>query len=335
MCIAIYVPTGKNIKDEQIRNAFKNNPDGAGVMHYDKYGRVHYNKGFMDVESLLAYWHHNTTDKYPRAIHCRIATSGKIGKGCCHPFPITNDLDAMLKPSGKSKTGCLIHNGVFAKYTPKDGMNSPYSDTMVFTQKVIYPLREVLNNSGVDELMSDMTSRVLVFLPNYEVHRYGKWEFEDVEGFYASNTTYDYDKDEWKKWYNNGAHYCSYLPYSYDNYGTTVYDSGSGKSFSLTSKVEEDKKQATDGYGIAFTARSMYEAEDMMYAFMDEHCTSLVDGGWDACETLEHCTDSDTWVFYVESFQDITNAIDKSKYIIYEHCKYDKDGNIIDDEVNE
>ena len=113
MCIAIYVPTGKNIKDEQIRNAFSNNRDGAGVMHYDKYGRVQYSKGFMNVESLLAYWHNNTTDKYPRAIHCRIATSGKISKGCCHPFPITDDLDVMLKSHGKSKTGCLIHNGVF------------------------------------------------------------------------------------------------------------------------------------------------------------------------------------------------------------------------------
>ena len=59
MCIAIYVPTGKNIKDEQIRNAFANNGDGAGVMHYDKYGRVNYTKGFMNVESLLAYWHNN------------------------------------------------------------------------------------------------------------------------------------------------------------------------------------------------------------------------------------------------------------------------------------
>ena len=100
MCIAIYIPAGKDIKDEQIKNAFANNSDGAGVMHYDRLGQVHYTKGFMDVDSLINYWRKSTSSKYPRAIHCRIATSGKISKGCCHPFPITDDLDDMLTPSG-------------------------------------------------------------------------------------------------------------------------------------------------------------------------------------------------------------------------------------------
>lgn len=333
MCIAIYVPANKDINDDKIRNAFANNKDGAGVMHYDRHGQVHYTKGFMDVESLIKYWRHSTSSKFPRAIHCRIATSGKISKGCCHPFPITNNLDDMLKPSGIGMNGCLIHNGVFSRYTPKEGMASPYSDTMFFTQKVIFPVADLLNNSGVEELLSDMTSKVLVFLPNFEVHRYGKWEYESEDGFYASNDTYSYDWNDWKRWYSTGS-YSTYKPYSYDNIGTTVYDSCTGKTSTLANKWddwEEEEKPMTDGYGIAVCAETLEKAKDLMYDFIDRYWNSLVDGGWDTYESLERYDDT-TWLFYVTTHQDISNAIDQSLYTVYEHCRYDKDGNIIYDE---
>ena len=338
MCIAIYIPEGKDIKDEQIRNAFANNKDGAGVMHYDRHGQVHYAKGFMDVETLIKYWRHSTSSKYPRAIHCRIATSGKVSKGCCHPFPITDDLDIMLQPQGISTTGCLIHNGVFSRYTPKEGMLSRYSDTMVFTKKVIYPLREVLNNSGIDELMSDMTSKVLVFLPNYEVHRYGRWEFDKEGGFYASNDTYDYNYGDWKRWYNNGAHYCSYLPYSYDKpYTCTtkkddvkVYDTCSGSTFSLPKTTHYDDlssydKEPTDGYGIIIQAKTMEKAQDLVDDFIDKYWDSLIDGGWEAIDTLESF-DDDHWIFYVQTHQDISKDLDSEKYVLYEHIELDEFG---------
>ena len=330
MCIAIYVPTGKNIKDEQIRNAFANNGDGAGVMHYDKYGRVQYSKGFMTVESLLAYWHNNTTDKFPRAIHCRIATSGKVSKGCCHPFPITDNIEDMMKPHGKSKTGCIMHNGVFTKYTPKEGMLSPYSDTMVFTKKVIYPLREILNNTGVDELMSDITSRVLVFLPNYEVHKYGTWKYNEEDGFYASNDTYEYDdgwKTEWKKWYSPTTYLSDdYVkPYSYTTTGNTT------ATFSLDKKFDNyynADKYMTDEYVIAVSAKTMDEAYDMVSEFIDTYWNSLMDNGWDALDTLES-TGENEWMFYCYAHQDISKVIDKDKFIIVEHVRFDEDGNEI------
>lgn len=331
MCIAIYIPAGKDIKDEQIKNAFANNSDGAGVMHYDRLGQVHYTKGFMDVDSLINYWRKSTSSKYPRAIHCRIATSGKISKGCCHPFPITDDLDDMLKPSGIGMNGCLIHNGVFHKYTPKEGMLSKYSDTMIFTQKVMYPLHTILHNGGVEELLDDMTSRVLVFLPNFEVHKYGTWKFNEENGFYASNDTYSYGKTDWKRWYTAPYTYYSddyCKPYSYT---TTVQDSATGKTFSLDKRYNDyynADKYTSDEYTIGIQAKTMEEATDLVSEFIDTYWNSLIDSGWDAYDTLE-CTGDDEWWFCCYAHQDISKAIDKDKFIIIEHVRFDEDGNEI------
>ncbi len=339
MCIAIYIPTGKEISEQQIRNSFGNNPDGAGVMHYDRNGNVNYTKGFMNVESLLAYWKHNTSSKYPRAIHCRIATSGKVSKGCCHPFPITSNLDDMLVPRGKSMTGCLIHNGVFAKYTPIEGMKSLYSDTMYFTQKVIYPLRQVLDNSGVDELMSDITSKVLVFLPNFEVHRYGKWEYDKDGGFYASNFTYDYTPFDWKK-YEASKLSSVTKPYStpyYSYYDTSWEDDGFGYvyDYNTKGKIKKDyihtDKVMTDMYGILISAVTVYEADLMVETFNNEFKDVLINEGWDSYETLTSAGNGE-WTFYSYASQDITKELNGSPYVVFEHVKYDKDGRIIADE---
>lgn len=343
MCIALYIPVGKTITEKQIRNSFGNNPDGAGIMHYNKDGEVCYSKGFMDIDSLLAYWNHNTSGKYPRAIHCRIATSGKISKGCCHPFPITDNLDAMLEPRGKSKTGCLIHNGVFARYTPIEGMKSLYSDTMYFTQKVIYPLRQVLNNSGVDELMSDMTSKVLVFLPNYEVHRYGKWEYDEYGGFYASNLTYDYDPFVWKKYQEDrdkstsGALTYTTPSYSYYGNGCGWEDDGFGyvykyyDNYKPKADILHKEKVMTDTYGIVFNAKSSYEADVMVETFNNEFKDVLINEGWDSYETLMSEEDGE-WVFYAYATQDISKELEGSPYMIFEHVKYDANGNEIEEE---
>ena len=316
MCIAIYVPTGKDITDEQIRNSFSNNKDGAGVMHYDRNGNVNYAKGFMDVESLLAYWKHNTSSKYPRALHCRIATSGKVSKGCCHPFPITDNLDDMLVPRGKSSTGCMMHNGVFAKYTPTDGMMSLYSDTMFFTKKVVYPLRQVLNNSGVEELMSDMTSRVLVFLPNFEVHMYGKWEYEKEHGFYASNDTYDYNYDEWYKWRKIGSTVST--PYSYPV--TTYYDDEYLSRPSLYSHQytsTKDKEKYDHEYGITFNALGLDRAYEMVDKFVDDYFYDVEDA-FDIYDMIDNAGTTQWW-FYCMGNAELEGKLKNSPYTVFEN----------------
>ena len=309
MCIAIYVPAGKTITEKQIRNAFSNNKDGAGVMHYDKAGQVHYAKGFMDVESLLKYWNNSTSDKYPRALHCRIATSGKISKGCCHPFPIGNNLDSMLVTKGIGKDGCLIHNGVFSKYTPKEGLESPYSDTMIFTQKVIYPLVRMLNNSGVQELLSELTSRVLVFLPNFEVHRYGKWEYEDEHGFYASNSTYEYNKSDWD-WIGN-----QYLNGCNTTYISTPYTN----NYLSKLKSETEEPRLVHVYGISVAAANEQEATEKLEDFIGTYEKSLANWGWDSYDTLEEYNEGE-WTFYAYAKIPLDTALEGTEYKVFEQA---------------
>ena len=50
MCIIMYFPTGKTAKKETFATAFKNNPNGGGVMYY-RGGHIMYNKGFMEFEN--------------------------------------------------------------------------------------------------------------------------------------------------------------------------------------------------------------------------------------------------------------------------------------------
>ena len=324
MCIAIYVPTGKNITDEQIKNSFSNNKDGAGVMHYDRNGQVHYAKGFMSVDKLLSYWKHNTSSKYPRAIHCRIATSGKVSGECCHPFPITDDLDYMRELRGVNKDGCLMHNGVFAKYTPKEGLDSMYSDTMYFTQKVVYPLLGLFNNDGVNELLGDMTSRVLLFLPNFEVHMYGKWEYEKEHGFYASNNTYDYNYDDWYKWRSNST---VSKPYSYPV--TTYYDDeylDTPHWYSCQHTDTKDKEKYNHEYGITFNALGLDYAYEMVDKFVDDYFYDVADA-FDIYDMIDNAGTTQWW-FYCTGNAELEGKLKNSPYTVFEN-------RIIEDEDEE
>ena len=45
------------------------------------------------------------------------------------------------------------HNGVMSDFTPKEGMLSPYSDTMYFGAQVLYPLRDKLYKESTQYLI--------------------------------------------------------------------------------------------------------------------------------------------------------------------------------------
>lgn len=188
MCIIAYFPKKSNVKEETIRTMFENNPDGAGIMWKESYDSpVRINKGFFKVEDLI-----EAFNKIPasceRAIHCRIATAGKISTACCHPFPIRPKVDAM-KAAEDSADMALMHNGVISYANPTQGIKANYSDSMNFAAKFLFPLRRQLDKECVQTLIEESTpSRLLIMREGAETLMLGDWKYDS--GVYYSNTTY-------------------------------------------------------------------------------------------------------------------------------------------------
>lgn len=188
MCIIAYAKNGVQIEENVIRTMFEGNPDGAGIMWKPlDGGDIEIRKGFMEAERLLKAW-----NKIPveceRAIHCRIATSGKISKECCHPFPVRPKTDMMKKSTDKCYMA-LMHNGVIKQCTPKSGMEATCSDTMVFAAKYLYPLQKQIDKECVQDLLDSFAaSRLLIMRANAPTIMLGNWVKD--KGVYYSNTSY-------------------------------------------------------------------------------------------------------------------------------------------------
>ena len=188
MCIIAYVPKEISITKETLKNCFDNNSDGAGFM-YSNGTEVVIQKGFMTFEPFFEAWSH-IPEKYERVAHFRIATAGKISEGICHPFPVVEKFNDMKR----TKTHCftaIAHNGVLSSYSPKGGITAEYSDTMLFNQLVLYPLKDMLDKTAVQYLIEETGSRFAIMWPE-KVSLIGN--FEQKDGCFFSNGTFKYSK---------------------------------------------------------------------------------------------------------------------------------------------
>lgn len=211
MCIIAYSPKGSTIKEETIRIMFKGNPDGAGLMWKpSEFGPVEIRKGFFKVEDLIKAYNEIPVE-CEKAIHCRIATSGKVSVACCHPFPVRSKADAMMEARDRAEIA-LMHNGMINYCTPVQGMKSPYSDSMLFAKRFLYPLAKQLDQECIQELIENSTtSRLLIMRQGKETLTLGDWKFED--GVYYSNGNYkERPVTTYGNWWNN-----YYGGYSYTN----------------------------------------------------------------------------------------------------------------------
>lgn len=320
MCIIMYAPSKVKIPKNDLENAFEYNSDGAGVMYYDHDGNVHYKKGFDKFENLWKFWD-SLDESLPRAVHCRIATSGKVSTKTCHPFPITEKVEDMGEVEGVSKNGCLMHNGIFQRYTPNNGMLCDYSDSMYYTAKVIYPIRDIIMNEGVLRLLQDMTSRVLLFLPKFRILKFGSWEQDKTDKFYASNDTY---LDKYQYYYGAYGAWGDYVePYTSGSTlargkglsGRKFYTSSNGdtyvKKYNGIVKVDSSyaipKKEGKYVYSIVVSAYKYSDAEADMYEFLEDFYPFLTDEDL-PYETLQEI-DTNMWEFCVETDKDIEKLV--------------------------
>ena len=214
MCVIAFSPKGTDIPSEQqIRQMWNHNPDGAGYAYVNKKGKVVYKKGFMSLKELLAEFEVPERFKNTNfAIHFRIGTSGKNDQATCHPFPVSNCFGDLRKTSGEADS-VLFHNGILSK----GGIASPLaSDTQDFVI-AMSPLFKKFNKSKardyfIEELIEG--SRLLVLYKNNAFKMFGKWE-QDGD-IWVSNLNYKHSYS----WYGSG--YYGYKEYGYNSKGEYV-----------------------------------------------------------------------------------------------------------------
>ena len=210
MCVIAYVSKSTELSEKEFRNCFVNNPDGAGFMIYDdKKKKVHIRKGFMNFDDFWNAVKDLPTDR-DRVFHFRIATSGKISPECCHPFVLSSNLETMRETDVFTDMG-FSHNGVMSDFTPKEGMLSPYSDTMYFGAQVLFPLKDKLYKESTQYLIKKaMGTNKYAILGKNGAIILGAWKTSPETGIQYSNTSYEERKSTY---YYGGCGYTSYTTY--------------------------------------------------------------------------------------------------------------------------
>lgn len=195
MCIIIAKEIGKSLPDiDLLKRCWEKNPHGGGYM-FNANDKVIIKKGFMTFDdfyqSLMSTHQKYNLKNKALVIHFRIATSGAIDKGNCHPYPLTNEKTKLRKNEIDTFLG-IAHNGIIRKYNHKSKI---LNDTQLFIQDILY---ELILNTTTNFYMTNVFKKIiesmingsrLVFLNgNGEITKIGKW-YEQCDLFF-SNLSY-------------------------------------------------------------------------------------------------------------------------------------------------
>lgn len=237
MCI-IGIAHERMLTENEIRNCFTNNKDGAGIAWSTEDGKVHVQKGFMDVESLLNYY--LAVDiPLPHVIHFRTATSGDVSREMCHPYRITPMSELVVEEDTEHPV--LFHNGVIFDWknlllnmvTSKqiDAMpKGPMNDTRMAAIMASIP------TIGPD-IFEVLSGKFVMITPDGNVTRWG--QFDDADGVLFSN-------DAYKRVvyvYGNGA--CNYGQNDY--YGKN-WNKGGKKHSKIVDLTDSEWAEKFDDY---------------------------------------------------------------------------------------
>ena len=121
MCLIAYVPAGKQMPDDYVESAYRQNDDGIGIMSEDGIRKFLGRKALKRARRYLRELH---DDELEYAIHFRYATHGAVTQHNCHPHELPNG------------NGWLMHNGVLADYTARSTARD--SDNGVFGSELTH-----------------------------------------------------------------------------------------------------------------------------------------------------------------------------------------------------
>ena len=185
MCIIAVIPKDQTITYETIENMFTNNPDGSGFMYSDG-GKVIIKKGYMKLAHFWADF-----IKIPPQVdivcHFRIATSGKINPGNCHPFPLIGEMDQMQLLRNTAKVA-VAHNGIISFCTPNKTLQSDYSDTMIFLSEYMHKMGGAWKKNSVRKMIQLATGSKFAIMTPEQTFIIGDFQF--INGVYYSNSSY-------------------------------------------------------------------------------------------------------------------------------------------------
>lgn len=194
MCIAIYKPAGVKFPSKKtLKTCFYNNPDGAGYMYADG-DAVHIEKGFF---TFAAFWkalqatRATAGDSAPFVLHFRISTQGGIRADCCHPFPLSSNMDALRELSTVAPVG-VAHNGIIS-LTSSYSRAVDYSDTMEFITEylsLIIQNEKTPTNRKTLELIAKLCESRLAILDARGVCRLIGDGWREDGGVWYSNGSY-------------------------------------------------------------------------------------------------------------------------------------------------
>ena len=188
MCIIAIKEKGIDMPNEKILEAmFEHNPDGAGFM-YAKAGQVHIRKGFMTYTAFKkAIDTLENVKELPLVMHFRIATSGNIDAGTCHPFPISNKRKVLRKIDITTDIG-VVHNGIIPITAPNN-----MSDTMQYIAGKLYYYQKLQQNfyvqkSYMERIEKEIQSKMVFLTSSGDIYKIG--DFITDNDMIYSNTSY-------------------------------------------------------------------------------------------------------------------------------------------------
>lgn len=240
MCIIVAKNKGVKLPSrDTLRECFKNNKDGAGLM-YVKNGKVIIDKGFMTFEdlnrkikSLKREFKSDLTNK-AIVFHFRIGTHGQNDKATTHPFPISNKFED-LRATHFETDIAMAHNGIISAYN----YDKILSDTQSFIKDYVSIFKELnsnfYKNNRVMNLIKDKANisyNKLCFLDNKEnIYWYGDKIIDN--GVIYSNSTYkvtkytpSYSRTKyndvweyvWSDWYDDKYYDTNVKEYTIDDF---------------------------------------------------------------------------------------------------------------------
>jgi predicted glutamine amidotransferase len=185
MCLAVAVRKNsvRNIKREDMLEAFDTNNDGAGFAWHTG-GKVKFQKGFFKFEEFWEAFDRvrNENPEAPFLIHFRMRTHGARSPENTHPF--------------KFKGGVMIHNGWFS------GLGDDKESDTAHLARLMHdmPLRSIPHFLASFGKTATSHNKIAILDNSGNLHIMNETAGHWREGVWFSNSSY-------QKWNNHGTGY--------------------------------------------------------------------------------------------------------------------------------